>query len=172
MVFPQVTKNRVTVWSSSPTLEHITRQKVKVKVTQSCLTLCDPMDYRVHGILQARILEWVVFPFSRGSSQPRSWTQVFCIASKTRTQKDTWSFHGGPVVDSLPCNAEDMGSLAVPGWSHRLQSNLSPCATTSEPTHWSYWSLRALEPKLCNKRSHCNKKPTYRSKRVAPARSN
>ena len=36
--------------------------KVKVKVTQSCPTLCDPMDYRVHGILQARILEWVAFP--------------------------------------------------------------------------------------------------------------
>ena len=41
---------------------------VKVKVAQSCLTLCDPMDYTVHGILQARILEWVAFPFSRGSS--------------------------------------------------------------------------------------------------------
>ena len=41
---------------------------VKVKVTQSCLTLCDPMDYIVHGILQARILEWVVVPFSRGSN--------------------------------------------------------------------------------------------------------
>ena len=36
------------------------------------LTLCDPKDYTIHGILQARILEWVVFPFSRGSSQPRS----------------------------------------------------------------------------------------------------
>ena len=34
------------------------------------------MNYRVHGILQARILEWVVVPFSRGSSQPRDWTQV------------------------------------------------------------------------------------------------
>ena len=34
-------------------------------------TLCDPMDYIVHGVLQARILEWVAFPFSRGSSQPR-----------------------------------------------------------------------------------------------------
>ena len=45
--------------------------KVKVKVTQSCLTLCDPMDYEVHGILQARILEWVVIPFSRGSFQSR-----------------------------------------------------------------------------------------------------
>ena len=45
--------------------------KVKVKVTQSCLTLCDPMGYTVHGIVQARILEWVAFPFSRRSSQPR-----------------------------------------------------------------------------------------------------
>ena len=44
---------------------------VKVKVAQSCPTLCDPMDYTVHGILQARILEWAAFPFSRGSSQPR-----------------------------------------------------------------------------------------------------
>ena len=48
--------------------------KVKVKVTQSYLTICDPMDYTVHGILQARILEWVAFPFSRGSSQPRGQT--------------------------------------------------------------------------------------------------
>ena len=41
--------------------------KVKVKVTQSCPTLCDPTDYTVHGILQARILELVAFPFSRKS---------------------------------------------------------------------------------------------------------
>ena len=44
---------------------------LKVKVTQFCLTLCDPMEYTLHGILQARVLEWVAFPFSRGSSQPR-----------------------------------------------------------------------------------------------------
>ena len=44
--------------------------------TQSCLTLCDPMHYTVHGILQARILEWVALPFSRGYSQPRDQTQV------------------------------------------------------------------------------------------------
>ena len=41
-----------------------------MKVTQSCPTLCNPMDYMVHGILQDRILDWVAFPFSRGSSQP------------------------------------------------------------------------------------------------------
>ena len=45
--------------------------EAKVKAAQSCLTLCDPMDYTVHGILQARILGWVASPFSRGSSQPR-----------------------------------------------------------------------------------------------------
>ena len=53
-----------------------------VKVIQSCPTLCDPMDCIVHGILQARILEWVAFPFSRGSSQPRDQTQVSHIAGE------------------------------------------------------------------------------------------
>ena len=55
--------------------------KMKVKVAESCPTLYDPMDYIVHGILQARILEWVAFPFSRGSSQPRDRTQVSCIVN-------------------------------------------------------------------------------------------
>ena len=45
--------------------------KLLVKFAQLCPTLYDPMDYTVHGILQARILEWVAFPFSRESSQPR-----------------------------------------------------------------------------------------------------
>ena len=53
---------------------------LKVKLTQSCPTLCDPRDYTVYGILQARILEWVAVPFSRRSSQPRDQTQVSCIA--------------------------------------------------------------------------------------------
>ena len=48
--------------------------RVKVKVTQSCPTLCDPMDYTVHGILQS--MEWLPIAFSRVSSQPRDWTQI------------------------------------------------------------------------------------------------
>ena len=70
---------------------------VKVKVAQLCLTLCDPMGYTVHGILQARILEWVAFPFSRGSSQPRGRTQASCIAGRfftswaTREAQEYWS---------------------------------------------------------------------------------
>ena len=54
--------------------------KWKVKVAQSCPTLFNPIDYTIHRILQARILEWVVIPFSRGSSQPRDLTQVSHIA--------------------------------------------------------------------------------------------
>ena len=55
---------------------------LSVKVAQLCPTLCDPVDYTVHGILQARILEWVAIPFSRGSSQPRDQTGVSCIAGR------------------------------------------------------------------------------------------
>ena len=59
---------------------------MKKKVAQPCPTLCDLMDYAVHGVLQARILEWVApapdleIQISRGSSQPRDGTQVACIA--------------------------------------------------------------------------------------------
>ena len=50
-------------------LAELSDGKVKVKVTQSCPTLCDPMDiHTILGILQVRILEWVAFPFSGGSS--------------------------------------------------------------------------------------------------------
>ena len=52
---------------------------------QLCPTLCDPMDYTVPGILQARILEWVAFPFSRESSQFRDQTQDSCIAGRCFT---------------------------------------------------------------------------------------
>ena len=61
------------------------KAEVKVKVAQPCLTLCDPVDYTIHGILQARVVEWVAFPFARGSSQPRDKTQVSHIASRFST---------------------------------------------------------------------------------------
>ena len=76
-----------------------------VKVIQSCPTLGDPMDYTVHGILQARILEWVAVAFSRGSSQPRDRTQVSHIAA-----------------DSLPAEPQGkprntgVGSLSLLQW--------------------------------------------------------
>ena len=64
-------------------------EKVKVKVAQSCLALCNPMGYAVHWILQARILEWVAFPFFRGSSQPRDRTQVSHVAGRFLTSWTT-----------------------------------------------------------------------------------
>ena len=70
---------------------------MKMKIAQLCLTLCDPMDYTVHGIRQARILEWVAIPFSKGSSQLRDRTQVSHIAGgfftslATREAQEYWS---------------------------------------------------------------------------------
>ena len=63
----------------------ISKVKLKVLVTQLYLTFfnsinCSLPGYSIHGILQARILEWVAISFSRGSSQPRDWPWVFCIA--------------------------------------------------------------------------------------------
>ena len=76
--------------------------KSESEVAQSCPTLRNPMDYSlpgssVHGILQARILGWVAISFSRGSSWPRNWTQVFCIAGSFFTNwvniSDSKTYH-------------------------------------------------------------------------------
>ena len=60
------------------------------EVAQSCPTLCDPMDCSlsgssIHGIFQARILEWLAISFSRRSSRPRDRTQVFRIVGRRFT---------------------------------------------------------------------------------------
>ena len=86
--YPELSKFNIT--------EGIKMVKVKVKVTQSCLNLW-PHALQSHGILQARILKWVAFSFSRGYSQPRDWTQVSCIAGgiftswATREDQEYWS---------------------------------------------------------------------------------
>ena len=69
--------------------------QILLLVTQSCLTLCDPMDCSpsgssVHGILQARILEWVAIPFSRGCSWYWDWAWVSCTAGRFFT---VWATH-------------------------------------------------------------------------------
>ena len=107
--------------------DHYTRC-LKVKVAQSRPTLCNPMDYTVHGILQAGILEWVAFPFSRGSSQPRDGTQVSLITggffTSCATREASW--FGGPGLQ--------LGSLCslLPGtewcWQHQLAHGwVLPC---------------------------------------------
>ena len=76
--------SRQEYWSGlpfpSPPCHSAIAAAAAAKSLQSCLTLCDPMDYSpsgssFHGIFQARILEWLPFFFFRGSSQPRNWTQ-------------------------------------------------------------------------------------------------
>ena len=68
------------------------------EVAQSCPTLCDPMDSSlpgsaIHGVFQARILEWAATSFSRGSSQPRDRTWVSCIADRCFTVWATREAH-------------------------------------------------------------------------------
>ena len=70
-----------------------------LKVTQSCPTRCDLMDYTVHGILQARILEWVAMPSSRRSSKPRDRTQVSHIAGRFFT---SWATREALHITSIP----------------------------------------------------------------------
>ena len=70
------------------------------EVAQSCLTLCDPMDwsqpgFSICGLFQARVLEWVAVSFSRGSSQPRDWTRVSHIADKHFT---IWATRESPIL--------------------------------------------------------------------------
>ena len=77
-------KRMITIFSLTP-LFH--REESESEVAQSCLTLCDPMDcslpgYSVHGIFKTRVLERVAFSFSRGSSQPRDWTQASGIVGR------------------------------------------------------------------------------------------
>ena len=74
------------------------------KSLQSCPTLCDVMDCSppgssVHGILQARILEWLAMPFSRGSFQPRDRTWVSCIAGRFFT---IWATRQAPTRQASP----------------------------------------------------------------------
>ena len=106
----------------------------EVKVTQSCLTLCNPMDYIVHEILQARILEWVAFPFSRGSSQSRDQTQVSPHCGRILYQL---SHQGGAVMTVLhnncmpplcawPCFFHFPGVLILRALANHLPTGDSP----------------------------------------------
>ena len=117
-------------------LTFIMTWKLKVKVAQSCLTLCNPMDYTAHGILQARILEWVAFHFFRRSSQPRDQIRVSCISggffttdlsANLYTAFSSVQFSHSVVSDSL--------------WPHKLQHARPPCPAPTPGVH----SLTSIE---------------------------
>ena len=90
-----------------------------MKVAQSCPILCNPIDYTVRVILQARMLEWVAFPFSRKSSQPWDWTPVSCTAGRfftswaTREAQQHWSGKPIPSPADLPDPGLEPRSPAV-----------------------------------------------------------
>ena len=94
------------------------------------------MDYTVHGIFQARIMEWVAFPFSRGSSQTRDQTQVSCIAGEfftswaTREAEEYWSGLPYPPPGDLPDPGIQPGSPA-------LQVDSLPTELSGKPIYLS-----------------------------------
>ena len=86
----------------NPTPQFRCAEKVKVLVAQWCPTICNPMDCSlpgssVHGILQARMLEWGAAPFSRGSSWLRDWTQISHTAGSFFTVRATWETWDSPI---------------------------------------------------------------------------
>ena len=113
---------------------------IEVKVTQSRPILCDPMDYTVLGILQARILEWGAFPFSRGSSQPRDQTQVSRIAGRFFIN---WATREATLFGRIVMHRKVLGPL--------LQTILSIQCTYSFSLDLRYFlfSVLSLEPGNC-----------------------
>ena len=103
-------------------------------VTQPCLILCHPMDCglpssSVHGILQARMLEWVAISFSRGFSQPRDRTWVSCTAGRCFT---IWATR-----EAL--------------WSHNYSNIKTRVKTIIKKENWRPMSLMNTEAKISNK---------------------
>ena len=133
----------------------------EMKVAQLCPTFCDPMDCSppgssVHRILQARILAWVAIPFSRGSSQPRDWTQVSGIVGRLFTLWAPKEAHApapqcqrpgfDPWVGKIPWRRERQPTpVFFPGESHGLRSlaGYSPWGHKKSDTTERF-SLRSL----------------------------
>ena len=117
-----------------------------MKAAQSCPTLCDPMNCNpqgssVHGILQAWILEWVAFPFFRGSPQPRDRTQVSYIAGGFFT---IWATRDVSTHQSLILilskNLKISGNISVTNFQisriSTLQPQIYPVQNSGAPSSW------------------------------------
>ena len=101
-----------------------------VNIAHLCPTHCDSMDYTVHGILQARILGWVAFPFSRWSSQPRDRTQVSHIAGRFLYQV---SHQGSPRI---------LARVAYPFSSRSSQSRNQTGISCTAGRFFTSWATR------------------------------
>ena len=105
-----------------------------VLIAQLCPTLCDPKDCSlpgssVHGILQARILEWVAIHFSRGSSQPRDWTWVSCIAGRFFT---VWAIEKPHILVIVQFSHSVVSNSLQP---HELQHTRPSCPSPTPGVH-------------------------------------
>ena len=121
--------------------------KVKVLVAQSCPTLCNPMDCSLprsslHGISQARILEWVAISFSRLSSQPRDRSWVSCIAGRffnIWATRETLRYTDNTTV--MAESEEELKSLSMK-WS----SSAVQCSASGSVVSESLWPLGLYGP--------------------------
>ena len=140
----QETGVRSLIWED-PKCHGATKPVRVYLVAQSCPTLCNHMDrslpgFCVHGLSQARMLEWVVISSSRGSCQPRDQTHISCSSCIGRWIVGNPNQARGPHLLSLCSRALELQVL----------------------------SPRALEPVLCNAGTHGDEKPAHRSERLAP----
>ena len=111
-----------------------------MKVAQGCLTLCDPMDYTVQGILQARILEWVAYPFSSGSSWPRNQTGASCIEGGFFTN---WAMREAQTSKRMLTNPDKSGnSYLLPNLIENGSSIV--CCLLLVSSRWSFSSLSSF----------------------------
>ena len=121
-------------------------QRKWVKVLQSCPTLCDSMDYAIHGILQARILKWAAFAFSRGSSQPRDWTRSPTLqadslpAKPPREAQEYWSGKPIPSPANLPDPGIELGSLLL-----CMQVDSLPTELWGKPPGSDKWEFNMVQ---------------------------
>ena len=115
---------------------------VCVLVAHLCPTLCDPIDCSlpgssVHGFLQARILEWVAIPFSRGSTWPRDWTWVSCIAGRFFT---VWATREALVSHMCKFLRGSGFSIHRVLWAHS-HTCLSTDIRDSGPSSDCFWAI-------------------------------
>ena len=155
-------------WISYTRTHTASYREWKSEVTQSCPTLCNPMDCSpkgssVHGIFQARILEWVAISFSRGSSQPRDGTWVSCIAGRlftTWATRESENERGGTISEVIKSQHPWHGSSAnrecsLGTWNaFLLEKGITP-GLAGSPS--SCWSARQTDSMVI-----------YREKSVAP----
>ena len=132
----------------------------EVKVSHSCATLCDPMDWTVHGILQARILEWVACPFSRGASQHRDRSNpgflhcrqiLYQLSHKGSPRIQEWVAYPFSRGSSLPRNWTGVSCIAGGFFlSTELSGNPSKGVSSfSRPEYWnSFFRLSVKSDKV------------------------